>query len=112
MEPKLLERASAPTEHELKSSKQNSRVIEDRLRVTQAQSDLASLEKSYRSSSRTLQSMVFGLIAAVLVLMAYSLFGGRVDREIFTTDVTPIHVELYPVTGHKQTAQNPRNMQL
>ncbi len=107
MESKLLERQSAQTRVGT-----DSRSIEEHARVSQARSDLASLERSYRSSSRTLQSMVFGLIAAVMVLMAYSLFGGRVDREAFTTDVTPIHVELNPISGRKQTAQNPRNMQM
>lgn len=107
MEPKLLERESAATRNAPKCGR-----TDENLRVSQAKSDLGSLEKSYRSSSRTLQSMVFGLIAAVLVLMAYSLFGGRVDREIFTTDVTPVHVELNSISSRKQTAQNPRNMQM
>lgn len=106
MEPKLLERQSTATE-----CVRNGR-IDEHQRVSQAKSDLESLERSYRSSSRTLQSMVFGLIAAVMALMAYSLFGGRVDREMFTTDVTPVHVELNPISSRKQTAQNPQNMQL
>ena len=106
MEPKLLERQSTA-----KECARDQR-IDEHQRVRQAKSDLESLERSYRSSSRTLQSMVFGLIAAVMALMAYSLFGGRVDREMFTTDVTPVHVELNPISSRKQTAQNPQNMQL
>ena len=108
MEPKLLERCSTATDRTDRAINSRS----DEQRVSQAKSDLESLERSYRSSSRTLPSMVFGLIAAVMVLMAYSLFGGRIDREMFTTDVTPVHVELNPISSRKQTAQNPRNMQL
>ncbi len=107
MEPKLLDRESAATRNV-----PTSRCIDEHATVSQAKSDLESLERSYRSSSRTLQSMVFGLIAAVLVLMAYSLFGGRVDSELFTTDVTPVHVELNSISSRKQTAQNPQNMQM
>ncbi|MBS1956518.1 MAG: hypothetical protein JST89_20185 [Cyanobacteria bacterium SZAS-4] len=107
MESKLLERKSSTARSEQRAS-----ISDDRQRVSQAKSDLESLERSYRSSSRTLQSMVFGLIAAVMVLMAYSLFGGRVDREMFTTDVTPVHIELNPISNRKQTAQNPQNMQM
>lgn len=80
--------------------------------IDQAKSDLESLERSYRKSSRTLQSMVVGLIFAMLVFMAYGLFGGRADREKFTTDVTPIHRELNAISGHRQTAENPQNLQL
>jgi len=81
-------------------------------KISQARSDLESLERSYRKSSRTLQSMVLGLVFAVLVVLAYGLFGGRVEREKFTTDVTPIHVELNPISGRRQTAQNRLNMQM
>jgi len=56
--------------------------------------------------------MVLGLVFAVLVVLAYGLFGGRVEREKFTTDVTPIHVELNPISGRRQTAQNRLNMQM
>ncbi len=107
MEPILLERQSGTT-----GNTPDRRFSEDYQRVSQAKSDLAVLERSYRSSSRTLRSLVFGLIVAVMVLMAYSLFGARVDRELFTTDVTPIHVELNPISGRRQTAQNPLNMQM
>ncbi|CAN5651575.1 hypothetical protein BH10CYA1_BH10CYA1_14970 [soil metagenome] len=107
MEPRLLERQSTET-----GSTPSRRGSQDNRLFSQARADLAGLERSYKSSNSTLQPLVFGLIAAVMVLTAYNLFGGRVDRHMFTTDVTPIHVELNAIAGRKQTAQNRQNAQM
>ncbi|HEY9733512.1 MAG TPA: hypothetical protein V6C89_16455 [Drouetiella sp.] len=80
--------------------------------IGRARADLDKLEKSYRKSSRTLQSLVLGMFFAVLVFMAFGLFGTKLDREKFTTDVTPVHIEVNAISEHRQTAANPRNLQM
>jgi hypothetical protein len=107
METKLLERKTKN-----KFDKENLNRYCGDSSMSQAKADLERLEKSYRKSSRTLQSLVLGLIFAVLVFMAYGLFGTRLDREKFTTEVTPVHIELNTISDHRQTATNLRNMQM
>lgn len=105
MEPKLVDRAHP-------SFNRQTELNPDTVALRQARSDLEILERSYRKSSRTLQSMVLGMVFAALVFMAYGLFGTRIDREKYTTEVTPVHIELNTVSGPRHTATNPRNLQM
>jgi hypothetical protein len=74
--------------------------------------DFKNLEKTYKSPSQQLQPIFLTFVFCVMMVLAYTLFGTRVDREKFTTDVTPIHVEINPISDQRQTAQNPRSLQL
>lgn len=107
MQTKLLERKTKNS-----SDKENLNRYSGDSSMYQAKADLERLEKSYRKSSRTLQSLVLGLIFAVFVFMAYGLFGTKLDREKFTTEVTPVHIELNAISDHRQTATNPQNIQM
>jgi len=105
METKLVDRPG-------KTHSRKTELNPDTAALRQARSDLESLERSYRKSSRTLQSLVLGMVFAALVFMAYGLFGTRVDREKYTTDVTPVHIELNTISGARHTAANPQNVQM
>lgn len=107
METNLLDRNSHRCKCNSKLNRHN-----DAAAINQAKSELQLLERSYRKSSRTLQSLVLSMVFAVLVVMAFGLFGGRVDREKFTTEVTPVHIELNSISGSRQTAARPSSMQM
>jgi hypothetical protein len=86
--------------------------MEGKVREVGASTDFKSLEKTYKSPSHQSHPIFLTLVFVVMMVLAYTLFGTRVDRKKFTTDVTPIHVEIHPISDQRQTAQNPRNLQL
>lgn len=74
--------------------------------------DVTELEQNYRNLNRTGHSLFLSVIFGVLIIMAYALFGTRSDREKLTTDVTPVHVEVNPISDNRQTAASARSFQL
>jgi hypothetical protein len=75
-------------------------------------SNRETLERAYGKDHQIWKLLSVSLLLVLLMCLAFTFFGARVDREKFTTEVTPIHIELNPITSRNKTAQNPHNLQL
>ncbi len=75
-------------------------------------SDCEKLERAYRSDHRPWKRLYLSFLFVLVLILAFTFFGARVDREKLTTEVTPIHIELNSITTRNKTAQNPHNLQL
>ncbi len=75
-------------------------------------SNCETLERAYSNDHRLWKPLYLSFLFVLVLILAFTFFGARVDREKLTTEVTPIHIELNSITTRNKTAQNPHNLQL